>query len=466
METAFLVACGLLLLGFVLRAKLRVFQVLYIPASIIGGLIGLAGVQAVLAVRAYLQSRPDFAENLEAAAWDRLLSSLSSDVVAELQSWPGWLIAVVFAALLLEKPGSPLRQTLRLAGREGIVVWIIALGQVTLGLLATWLVIQPFYEVPNWFGMMLETGFAGGHGTAAAMGQVLEGEPFRSKEGLDLGIFMATVGLVYSVVSGMAYVNVAVRRGWTKAGDVQIARLTGLEAREKPEPAAWGRVRGEVLDPLVFQALVLAAAVIAGLGLHRAIMMLFPVTERFPLFIYTLIGGLLVRNAMEALGIADLIDTESIRRLSSAAMEFLVVAAITSLNLNAVARLLVPLSILLSAGFLWTGVCLLFIGRRLLPREYWFELGIINYGMSTGTTATGLVLLRIIDKDLSSGAAEDYALAAPLSSPFVGGGIITLSLPFLLDRVYIGIPAMALCAVVVGLFVLGWRLSDANGAAN
>jgi ESS family glutamate:Na+ symporter len=96
-------------------------------------------------------------------------------------------------------------------------------------------------------------------------------------------------------------------------------------------------------------------------------------------------------------------------------------------------------------------VCLLYVGRRLLPHKYWFELGIINYGMSTGTTATGLVLLRIIDKDLSSGAAEDYALAAPLSSPFVGGGIITLSLPFLLERVYIGIPVAVLCAGVAGL---------------
>ena len=43
-------------------------------------------------------------------------------------------------------------------------------------------------------------------------------------------------------------------------------------------------------------------------------------------------------------------------------------------------------------------LCLLVIGRRLLPQRYWFELGILNYGMSTGTTATGLMLLRIIDR--------------------------------------------------------------------
>ena len=59
------------------------------------------------------------------------------------------------------------------------------------------------------------------------------------------------------------------------------------------------------------------------------------------------------------------------------------------------------------------------------------ELGLINYGMSTGTTATGLLLLRMVDKDLESGAAEDYALAAPLSAPFIGGGLLTLMMPLL-----------------------------------
>ncbi|MCH2571041.1 MAG: sodium:glutamate symporter, partial [Planctomycetes bacterium] len=118
---------------------------------------------------------------------------------------------------------------------------------------------------------------------------------------------------------------------------------------------------------------------------------------------------------MDHFNLGDLIDSLSIRRLTSTAMEFLIVAAIVSLNLEAVIQLLMPLSVLLLAGFVWTGICLLWIGKRVLPKQHWFELGIINYGMSTGTTANGLALLRIVDKDLESGAAEEYALAAPLS---------------------------------------------------
>ena len=139
-------------------------------------------------------------------------------------------------------------------------------------------------------------------------------------------------------------------------------------------------------------------------------------------------------------------------------MEFMVVAAIVSLNLQAVMSLIVPLLILLSVAFVWTGFCLLHISRRLLPADYWFELGIINYGMSTGTTATGLVLLRILDKDMDSGAAADFALAAPLSAPFIGGGLITFTLPPLLESVHIGIPAIGTAAVVGILYIVGAKL--------
>ena len=80
--------------------------------------------------------------------------------------------------------------------------------------------------------------------------------------------------------------------------------------------------------------------------------------------------------------------------------------------------------------------------------------------MSTGTTANGLALLRIVDKDLESGAAEEYALAAPLSAPFVGGGILTLILPDFLENytVSLGIPAFCITAVVLLLFFIARKI--------
>ncbi|MCG8650393.1 MAG: sodium:glutamate symporter, partial [Pirellulales bacterium] len=188
----------------------------------------------------------------------------------------------------------------------------------------------------------------------------------------------------------------------------------------------------------------------------------------FPLFIYTLFGGLIVRKILRMLGHESAVDRESINRLTSTAMDILVVAAITSLNLETVASLLVPFLILFVCGAIWAGICLLVIARWILPPAYWFQLGLINYGMSTGTTATGFVLLRVVDPELESGAAEDYALAAPLSSPFIGGGIITLALPLLiLERVSIAFPALMISAIVAILIVIGaiWNSSAQRGSS-
>jgi ESS family glutamate:Na+ symporter len=437
-DIALLYVAALLVLGLALRVQLRFLQVLYIPAAIVAGLLGLLASPSVLGL-------------------------IPAGVIAELETWPGWLISVVFAGMLLERPARPFRESVRLAARQGIMVWIIVVGEITLGVTLTWLFLAKPWEVPLSFGQLIEAGFAGGHGTAAAMGQVYEALGFR--EGRDLGFFVATVGLVFGIVSGIVYVNLAVRRGWTRAGDVRIPVITGLESRHEEVPTGVARTRSEVLDPLLFQVLIVAVAYAVGLGIHTAASTLVPFVEQFPLFIFTLIGGLVVRLGMTALGLADLIDPEGVRRICGLAMELLIVSAIASLDLNAVFALFLPVSVLLLAAFAWVGVCLLVIGRRLLPRRYWFELGILNYGMSTGTTATGLMLLRIIDRDLDSGAAEDYALAAPLSAPFIGGGIITFSLPVLLGELGGGPVVAGLALTMVVLFLLGARLARADAGA-
>jgi ESS family glutamate:Na+ symporter len=131
---------------------------------------------------------------------------------------------------------------------------------------------------------------------------------------------------------------------------------------------------------------------------------------------------------------------------------------------------IVPLSVLLVVGFIWTAVCLVVLAPRLLPSAYWFELGLINYGMSTGVTASGLMLLRIIDKDFDSGAAEDYALAAPFSSPFVGGGLITIVVvPSMIQSLGVGPTGLIALAAACGLYgvgiVVARRESEAPPAA-
>ena len=69
---AFSALCILLVVGKILRVTIRLFQKLYLPASVIGGLLGLALVQTI----------GGFLPEATTAGWTRL---------------PGFLINIVFA---------------------------------------------------------------------------------------------------------------------------------------------------------------------------------------------------------------------------------------------------------------------------------------------------------------------------------------------------------------------------------
>ncbi|MEM8874233.1 MAG: sodium/glutamate symporter [Planctomycetota bacterium] len=459
---AILLACGLLLIGFALRAGVGLLRVLYVPAAVVGGVVGLGLIQGLLRVDA--------------------IAGFATEVSGVLSKWPGFLISVVFAGLLLERSSKSLADTAVGTAKQGVVAWLIILGQVTVGLLTVLLVLKPLglldADVPGSFGQLIETGFAGGHGTAAAMGEVFASLDFTA--GRDLGFFFATYGLIYGTLSGIVLVNIGVRAGWLaqrsgetadlQTADLQTAADTGLEPRRAPKPVAFGRVGGQVIDPFVFQVLIVGAALGVGYGLQQLFLAAtgLVATERamgfidnIPLFLFALVGGWIVREVLHAMKLGDLIDPPSVQRIIGFAMEFLIVAAIASLRVEAIATYFAPAVVLLIVGSLWAIVGLVVIGRWLLPRDYWFELGLINYGMSTATTAQGMLLLRIVDRDLDTPAAETYAAAAPLTAPFIGGGILTVAgFPALIA--YVGLAATAgIClAGMAMLLVMGYFLRN------
>lgn len=466
MSIALVVAAVLMAYGFALRESWPILKRLYIPASVVAGLIGLAAVNVF--------------------GWhDAQRPQVVSDTVEHWKSWPGWLIAIVFAGMLLDRPADSPRESLRRAGREGLMVWIIVLGETAVGLTLTWMIITPLFDVPDAFGMLIETGFAGGHGTAAAMGEVFASPNVDWPQGRDLGLLVATFGLIYGLISGVVWINVGMRMGW-------VAKTTATKTfHPSVQNVDASPHSTKHIDPLLCQLIFLAVALGVGMTLQTLVSMIgssadqwlgisgqvsdaadkeladrtrvSSVLNSFPLFIYTLFGGWIVRVGLTTIGLRSLIDARLIGRLTSIAMDVLIVAAIASLNVQAVSSRLGAVSILLAGGAIWTATCLLVISRWVLPSEHWFQLGLINYGMSTGTTATGFVLLRMIDPELESGAAEDYALAAPLSSPFVGGGMITIGLPLLvLGSFPIGIVAITVSLVVVALIFAGRHIAKAS----
>ncbi len=174
----------------------------------------------------------------------------------------------------------------------------------------------------------------------------------------------------------------------------------------------------------------------------------------FPLFPLCMLGGVAVQGMADRFDQHEHMDHGLMLRIQNCALDFLVVAAIATIRLDVVAKGWIPLVVLIAAGILWNVFCLTVLARRAV-KDAWFERGIAEMGQSMGVTATGLLLLRVVDPDYETEAAEAFAAKQLLHEPFMGGGLWTgAAIPLLVlwgGWIILGIAlaAMAIWAVVL-----------------
>ncbi len=406
----FILLSLLLVCGKILRVRIPLLQRLYLPSSVIGGLLGLVLLTAF--------------PNLVPDAW-----------VSAMRTFPGFLINVIFATLFLGVAVPAPGKTLRLAFPQLCFGQLLAWGQYVLGLGLAGFVLVPLFGVPPAFGNLLEIGFQGGHGTVGGMA-----DTFRAcgwPDGIDLGVTVATVGMIVGVVLGMALVNWAHRRGYVSEvrafEDRPLCERRGIHPPDARPDAGRQTVLCDSVDSLAWHIAIVGLAVGIGWlvleGLRAGEAALFPDASRrifqgFPLFPLCMIGGVLMQSAAKACGRSLLVDHGQMQRISGASLDYLVLSAVATINLSVVAANWLPLLALCLAGTLLSLLMVVFLAPRLF-REAWFERAIAEFGQSTGVTATGLLLLRTVDPENRTVAAFSFGCKQLLHEPFMGGGLWT-----------------------------------------
>lgn len=75
----------------------------------------------------------------------------------------------------------------------------------------------------------------------------------------------------------------------------------------------------------------------------------------------------------------------------------------------------------------------MYLAPRMIP-THWFERGIGDMGQSMGVTATGILLMRMVDPKDRTGAFESFGYKQLFFEPIVGGGLFTGAAPLLISR--------------------------------
>lgn len=387
---------GLMLIGKLIRVKVRIIQQLFIPPSLIAGLLGLA-------------------LGPNGLGWLPFSGNLSS--------YAAVLIALVFSTLPFSAQKSSVKEVVTRVGPMWVYAQIGMLLQWgAMGLIGIYLFKSIWPELNSAFGAMLSTGFYGGHGTAAAIGSAYENLPGGLKwdDALTLGMTTATVGVILAIIGGLVVIKWAARHKQTEYisdfSDLPNELRTGLIPKEKRCSSGEITTSSISIEHLTLHFAVVFVVAFLGYALSVAVKNWCSGLEapynglELPVFSCAFIVGLVIKKIFDATNCSEYVCCETVQREGSFFTDLLVTCGVASIKLSVLGSYWLQLLLLVLIGCGVVFLVTFYFGRRLSP-NHWFERSIFAWGWWTGTMAMGIALERIVDPEMKSKTMDDYALA-------------------------------------------------------
>ena len=416
----------LLLLGKLMRVKIKLIQKLFIPPSLLAGFMGLA-----------------FGPH----GFDILPLSTQTGTYA------GILIAFIFGSLPLTS------QKVKGDGKNVGSMWVYSqagmLLQWAFGGLLGLLVLNRIWPLNPAFGITMPSGFCGGHGTAAAIGQAFG--TLGHDEILTLAMTAATFGIVASVILGLILIKWGTKNNYTSFlasyDDLSDELRTGLLPDEKRESMGESSCSPISIDPLTFNLIIVVMIALGGYCISKSVSHFMPGFE-LPVFSCAFVAGIFIKKAFDKTKVSDYICPQTVGHISGAFTDLLVAFGISSIKISVVVEYIVPLLILLVSGLAVTLIYVLVMARKLI-KEHWFEKAVFTWGWFTGTMAMGIALLRVADPKMQSRCLDSYALAYLFIAPVEISLITFAPVAFLngYGLLFSGICLAAGIAVLLSAFV-------------
>lgn len=406
------VASILLLLGAFLRARIKLFQKLFLPASVIGGFLGLLLGPIIMKDYAIVRVPQEFI-----TIWSLI---------------PGVLIVPIIASvplgLFMDKSksvaGSGSKTIANVIKATCIYMGVLMLQNVVgFGGNLAITAISPATDLYRTFGFELGQGYWGGHGTAGAVGKILEGlgiPYWQTAQGVT--VTTATVGLVGGMFIGILLINAATRAGKTailkKPGQIPQEMLQGYQPDVKKQ-VSMGRettINSSIETLSLHLAIILTGVGIAYFAMSYVKSLNIKAFNNLPVWIYAMFIMLIINALMIKLKVQFLYDARVKSKIIGTMSDFAIVCAIASVPVKAVAAYVLPLAIICVLGFIATYFYIFCMYSKLNKGDYAFERSIIIWGTGTGVIINGMMLLKICDPDYETPALPDFSMGFAMMS--------------------------------------------------
>jgi ESS family glutamate:Na+ symporter len=381
-----------LVLGTIVRQKITAFQRYVIPASVLGGLIGLVVGKNVLGLLPISDNYAQFG------------------IIG---------IDIVFACLFLGRKIPGIGQLGKSAGAQTAYAYFNGFGQIAIGLLVVIAFGSIGYSLHPMFGLQLLVGFQGGVGIGTAVAPMLAELGWSASEAAAVGETCAVAGLAMSVVIGIVIINIGIARNLTVKKFHESGQKIQSPTFKPPEARQY--ISQEITSPeaassFVFNFGFVGMAILCGHLIRLGIVSVAPPLKIMPTFPFILVGGIIVQVLLQKTRFDSYIDRNTVETISGFALDVLIVASLMAIKPSVVMAYATPLTVMVILGLMFNLWQLKWLGPRILPGA-WFEKGVCEYAQSTGSVPQAMLLLRMVDPRLETDAAEAFALKMLFFSP-------------------------------------------------
>jgi len=420
-----------LLIGLLLRSKIKVLQKLFLPASVIGGFVGLILFQIFGKIPSVSESLTNYKSVMDAI--------------------PAIMIVPIFASTPLgnfKKKGEA-KKAKTGPGIANGVFWTmcgVMTLQMVIGLGVNLIMSKAGSSIPfyNIWGFELAAGFVGGHGTAASVAAIYSNIPVVAdfaSAGKDVATTFATFGLVGGMVLGIIFINIAARTGkaavMKKPTALEGVALTGLQ-KDISKQDSLGRetTKNFTIETISTHLAVVLTVVLISYGISSLlgkVPKIGSLLKSLPVWSIAMVIMMFVNKLISALDLEWMFDKKVVQKISGFLTDFAIVCAVASMNLSTIVTYIVPIIICSVIGFVVTYFYIFGLTKSFTGKEAPFEHSIISWGTATGVLMTGLVLLKVCDPDYETKALNNFTSGFAIMS-IAQSAILGVLLPILIAK--------------------------------
>jgi ESS family glutamate:Na+ symporter len=442
-----------MLIGNLMRRKIKPLRLSLLPTAVIGGFIAL------------------FLRQMDWLPFDK----------AFLESVTYHMTAIGFIALGLRAPARSERERSKALARDGVnsgaLIVSSYLLQGIIGIVV--MLILSKTVLPGLFtagGLILPMGFGQGPGQAYNVGNTYE-QTYGFTGGASFGLAVATMGMLWASIGGIIYLNILARRKRSSVDNEELLRIDRVQEPvadqgEIPLTEAVDKFTIQVaLVLLVYLATYLFALGLTHLfnvtpalaGLRRSIIPLvwgfnFLIGSSLALGLRGILAGLRRTKLMNR----KYINNYMLNRISGSAFDIMIFASICAIDIEDLRNLWIPFLAITTFGGLFTLFYIKRMARELYP-NYYLEGMLAMYGMLTGTVSTGILLLREVDQAFRTPASNNLVIGSSMAIVLGFPMLLLIGLaPQSMNMLVMTLIICAVYALALNIFLLRHRFRKAG----